>query len=144
MRIDPATSLAEGQFLGHYQLVRRLDKRYGIEIWHAQHIVIQVPVVLKVVLPDKRTSEEYQRDVFLLQNEARVLSALHHQYIIGYRDFIEGRNFCVLVLEYAPYRRPAHGLHGLLAVARGMRRAQQRFGLRQFSIMKRLVFEDIE
>lgn len=108
MRIDPATSLAEGQFLGHYQLVRRLDKRYGIEIWHAQHIVIQVPVVLKVVLPDKRTSEEYQRDVFLLQNEARVLSALHHQHIIGYRDFIEGRNFCVLVLEYAPYGSIVH------------------------------------
>ena len=103
MRIDPGTHLVTGQFLEHYQLIQRLDKRYGIEIWYAQHIILQVPVVLKVVLPDKRDAEEYQRDERLLQNEARVLSGLHHQYIIGYRDYIEGRNFSALVLEYAPY-----------------------------------------
>lgn len=112
MRIDPGTSLAEGQYFGHYQLVRRLDKRYGIEIWHAQHIIIQVPVVLKVVLPDMREKAEYQRDIHLLQNEAQILSALHHQYILSYRDYIEGRNFGMLVLEYAPYGSIVHR-HGI-------------------------------
>jgi len=103
MRIHPGTHLAEGQFLDHYQLVRCLDQRYGIEVWHAQHISLQVPVVLKVLLPENRKYEEYKRDERLLQNEARFLSGLHHHYIIGYRDYIEGRNFCALVLEYAPY-----------------------------------------
>lgn len=103
MRIYPGTHLTEGQSLERYQLVQRLDQRYGIEIWHAQHISLQVPVVLKVLFPENRNKEEYQRDERLLQNEARVLSGLHHQYIIGYRDYIEGRNFCALVLEYAPY-----------------------------------------
>lgn len=103
MRIYPGTQLAAGQFLDHYQLIRRLDKRYGIEIWHAQHIILQVPVVLKVLLSENREEEEYRRDEHFLRNEARILSGLHHQYIIGYRDYIEGRNFCALVLEYAPY-----------------------------------------
>jgi serine/threonine-protein kinase len=103
MRIDPGTHLATGQFLEHYQLVQRLDKRYGIEIWSAQHILLQIPVVLKILLPNKHGPEEYLRDERFLQNEARVLSGLHHQYIIGYRDYIRGRNFSALVLEYAPY-----------------------------------------
>ncbi|HEY3991788.1 MAG TPA: serine/threonine-protein kinase [Ktedonobacteraceae bacterium] len=103
MRIDSGTHLVTGQFLEHYQLIQRLDKRYGIEIWYAQHIILQAPVVLKIILPDKRDIEAYQRDEHFLQNEARVLSSLHHQYIIGYRDYIKGRNFSALVLEYAPY-----------------------------------------
>jgi serine/threonine protein kinase len=103
VKLYPESQLAEGQFFEHYQLIRRLDKRYGIEIWHAQHIILQVPVVLKVVLPDQREHKEYQRDVRLMQNEARVLSGLHHPYILNYRDYIDGRNFCALVLEYAPY-----------------------------------------
>ena len=108
MRIYPDTHLAAGQFLGHYQLVQRLDKRRGIEIWHAQHIIVQIPVVLKVLFPANREDEEYRRDERFLQNEARVLSGLHHHYIIGYRDYIEGRNFCALVLEYAPYGSIVH------------------------------------
>ncbi|HEY0756714.1 MAG TPA: serine/threonine-protein kinase [Ktedonobacteraceae bacterium] len=97
-----------GEVLEHYQLVRRLDKRHGIEIWHAQHVMLQVPVVLKVVLSEHRDDKEYRRDERLLQNEARILSSLHHQYIIGYRDYLEGRNFCALVLEYAPYGSIVH------------------------------------
>lgn len=103
MRAYWGSHLTAGQQLDHYQLVERLDKRYGIEIWHAQHITLQVPVVLKVVLSEKRDTKEYQRDERLLRNEARVLSGLHHHYIIAYRDYIEGRNFSALILEYARY-----------------------------------------
>ncbi len=104
MRIYPDTThLQACQLLEHYQLVQRLDKRQGIEIWHAQHIHIQVPVVLKILLSENRDREMYLRDERFLQNEARVLSSLHHQHIIGYRDYLEGRNFSALVLEYAPY-----------------------------------------
>jgi serine/threonine protein kinase len=103
MRTYPGPQLAVGQFFHHYQLVQSLDKRSGIEIWRAQHIIIQAPVVLKVLLPDNREDAEYQRDAHFLRNEARVLSSLHHQYIIGYRDYLEGRGFCALALEYAPY-----------------------------------------
>ena len=103
MGLYPGTHPGAGQFLAHYQLIQRLDKHYRTEVWYAQHIILQIPAVLKVVLPAKRDIEEYQRDKRLLQNEARVLSGLHHQYIIGYRDYIESRNFCALALEYAPY-----------------------------------------
>lgn len=108
MRTYWGMHLTAGQPLEHYQLVQRLDKRYGIEIWHAQHITLQVPVVLKVVLSENRDAKEYQRDERLLQNEARVLSGLHHQYIIAYRDYLEGRNFSALVLEYARYGSIVH------------------------------------
>lgn len=103
MRLYPGTHLAAGQFFKHYQLIQSLDKRPGSEIWHAQHIMLQVPVVLKILLAEQYTSDEYLRAVHLLRNEARMLAGLHHHHIIGYRDYIEGRNFCALVLEYAPY-----------------------------------------
>lgn len=103
MKTRPGPQPGASQFLAHYQFVQRLDKRRGIEIWRAQHIGIQTPVVLKIVSLANRPEQEYQRDVNLLQNEARVLSGIHHHYIIGYRDYLEGRNFRALVLEYAPY-----------------------------------------
>ena len=103
MKIVLDAPLAEGQLLGHYQLIRRLDKHYGLEIWQTQHSSLHVPAVLKILLLEQRTREEYQRDEHFLQNEARVLAHLHHHYIIGYRDYLIGRNFCALVLEYAPY-----------------------------------------
>jgi serine/threonine protein kinase len=108
MKLYPDTHLVADQFFKHYQLVQSLDQRPGTEIWQAQHILLQVPVVLKILFAENRPTEEYQREVHLLRNEARILSSQHHQYIIGYRDYIEGRNFCALILEYAPYGSVAH------------------------------------
>lgn len=96
------TTLAAGQSLGHYQLVQRLDKRRRIEVWYAQHISLHVPAALKILPLAHYAEEEYRREEQLLQNEARVLVDLHHPYIVGYRDYLVGRDYRALVLEYAP------------------------------------------
>src|SRR6266852_2536501 len=108
--------LAGGEAFGHYQLIERLDKSGGIEIWHAQHCCVQMQVVLKIALKGQRTFEEYDNDVRLLQNEAQVLSGLHHHFILSCRDYLVGRDYGALVLEYAPpgslaqNHRPGHKL----------------------------------
>lgn len=111
MKLIPGTHLDAGQSLGHYQLVQRLDQGHRAEVWLAQHVNLQVPVVLKILLQAGRSAEAYQRDGRFLQNEAQVLAGLHHHYIVGYRDYIEGRNFRALAMEYAPRGSVVH-FHG--------------------------------
>lgn len=106
MSINPGrylsdTHLAAGQSLGHYQLVQRLDKRRRIEVWYAQHISLHVPAALKILLLTSHAEDEYRREEQLLQNEARFLVNLHHPYIVGYRDYLVGRDYRALILEYA-------------------------------------------
>src|SRR5258708_4625439 len=103
IRNSTISHLAAGQAIDHYQLIQRLDEPGGIEIWHAQHFRVQTQVALKIALKEKSATEDYLNDVRLMQNEAQVLSGLHHHFILSYRDYLEGRNYSALVLEYAPY-----------------------------------------
>ncbi|HEX4713918.1 MAG TPA: serine/threonine-protein kinase [Ktedonobacteraceae bacterium] len=103
MKMSSDLRLRAGQALGHYQLVRMLDHRRPVEVWQGQHISVPIQVALKVLPRDGQEEEEYQHVERRLQNEALVLADLHHQHIVTLRDYLRGRNFHALVLEYAPY-----------------------------------------
>lgn len=102
MRISPGGHLQAGQALGHYQLIHPLDQRKPVEIWLGQHIQLQTPVALKILQLDNLGEEDTQRYERRLQNEARILASLHHQYIVGYRDYKLARRFLYIVMQYAP------------------------------------------
>jgi serine/threonine protein kinase len=101
MQASSGLRLQAGQALGHYQLVQPLDRRRAVEVWRGQHISLHTQVALKVLMHTGRSAEEYQRAERRLRNEALMLDGLRHQHIIGFRDYLEGRGYCVLVLEYA-------------------------------------------
>lgn len=102
MRERPGTHLEAGQAVGHYQLIQLLDQRSMIEVWLGQHISLQAPVALKILSWDGLQEEESLRHERRLHHEARVLATLHHQHIVGFRDYLVWRNFRVLVMQYAP------------------------------------------
>ena len=96
------TPLQRGQLLGHYQLLRPLDRRSATEIWQGQHVNLGVSVALKILRRDSLDEEEREHYEERLQNEAEVLAGLHHQHIVGYRDFRESRGLWYIVMQYAP------------------------------------------
>jgi serine/threonine protein kinase len=101
MRTSSNQPLQAGQALGHYQLIRPLDQRPATEVWQALHIDLQVNLALKII-PRNLPVEEYLRYEQRLREEARILASLHHPHIVGYRDYLRGRDFYALVLQYAP------------------------------------------
>jgi len=101
MSASPGVHLQVGQALGHYQLVHALDQRKPIEIWLGQHIHLQVPVALKILRLDSLQEDELQRYEKRFHNEARILAGLHHQYIVGYRDYTLSRRFLSIAMQYA-------------------------------------------
>jgi serine/threonine protein kinase len=102
MSIRPGSHLEAGQALGHYQLIRVLDQRSMIEVWQGQHISLHTPVALKVLRWDSLQEDESTRHERRLYHEAQVLATLHHQHIVGFRDYLVWRNFRALVIQYAP------------------------------------------
>ena len=102
MNVRPGTRLEAGQAVGHYQLIQLLDRRSMIEVWQGQHIRLHAPVALKILRWDGLQEEESLRHELRLQHEAQVLANLHHQHIVGFRDYLVWRNFYVLVIQYAP------------------------------------------
>lgn len=102
MRIRPGTHLEAGQAVGHYQLVQLLDQRSMTEVWQGQHIRLHAPVALKILRWDGLQEDESLHHERRLQHEAQVLANLHHQHIVGFRDYLVWRNFYVLVMQYAP------------------------------------------
>lgn len=95
--------LRVGQALGHYQLVRLLDRRRTVEVWQGQHIALPIQVVLKVLTRGNQLEDEYRYTASRLQNEALILAGLHHQHIVTLRDYLQERTVQALVMEYAPY-----------------------------------------
>ncbi|HET8843270.1 MAG TPA: hypothetical protein VFN35_17540, partial [Ktedonobacteraceae bacterium] len=93
MSMSSGMPLRAGQALGHYQLIHPLDQRKPVEIWLGQHISLQAPVALKIFQQDGLQNEDILRYEKRLQNEARILAGLHHQYIVGYRDYKVSRRF---------------------------------------------------
>lgn len=102
MQIDFHSPLQEGQALGHYQLVQLLDRRRAVEVWSCQHIHLPLQAVLKILPRYGGPVEEYQRVERRLRNEALMLAGLRHPHIVGFRDYLQGRHFQALVIEYAP------------------------------------------
>lgn len=89
--------LARGKLLGKYRLVRRMAKGGYGEIWRAQDTIEDVPVALKLPLPEP---DEAALTSVLLR-EIRTIVRLRHPHIIPVRnaDIIQGR--LVLVTELA-------------------------------------------
>lgn len=102
MEVRSGLRLWTGEAVGHYQLVEQLDRRRAVEVWRGQHISLHTQVALKILPRAGRSSEDYQRVERRLRNEALVLAGLRHQHIVGFRDYLEGRDYRALVLEYAP------------------------------------------
>ena len=103
MAIRLNSQLQEGQALGHYQLIQLLDRRRAVEIWRGQHISLPIQVALKILVRNGSPTEEYQRVERRLRNEALMLEGIRHQHIVVFRDYLLGRDFQALVIEYAPY-----------------------------------------
>jgi serine/threonine protein kinase len=102
MEMSSGRHLQEWRALGHYQLVCPLDQRNAIEVWLGQHISLGMPVALKILRQDGLQEEELQHYEMRLQNEAGVLADLHHQYIVGFRDYRRSRGLLHIVMQYAP------------------------------------------
>ena len=101
MQARSGLRLQAGQPVGHYQLVQLLDRRQAVDVWRGQHITLHTQVALKILMRAGHSTEEYQRAERRLRNEALILEGLHHHYIIGFRDYLDERGYCALVLEYA-------------------------------------------
>lgn len=102
MEITFHSPLQEGQALGHYQLVQLLDRRRAVEVWWCQHIHLPIQAVLKILPRYGNPAEEYQRVERRLRNEALMLAGLRHPHVVGFRDYLQGRDFQALVIDYAP------------------------------------------
>lgn len=103
MEVSSGPHLQEGQSLGHHQLVQLLDQRRAVEVWRGQHIGLPIQVALKILPRTGESEEAYRRVEQRLRNEALMLAGLRHPHIISFRDYIQGRDFSALVIEYAPY-----------------------------------------
>jgi serine/threonine protein kinase len=97
------TRLRAGRALGHYQLIRLLDRKRAIEVWQAQHIELHTAVALKVLQRSALQEDELLSHEIRLHNEARVLSDFHSPHIVGFHDYRLSRNFRYIVIQYAPY-----------------------------------------
>ena len=102
MEVRSDLRLRAGEAVGHHQLVQLLDRRRAVEVWRGQHISLHTQVALKILPRAGHSQEDYWHVERRLRNEALVLAGLHHQHIIGFRDYLERRDYRALVLEYAP------------------------------------------
>lgn len=102
MDVRSGLRLQAGDAIGHYQLVELLDHRRAVEVWRGQHIGRQTQVALKILPLAGCAPEDYRRVERRLHNEALILAGLRHQHILGFRDYLEWRDYRALVLEYAP------------------------------------------
>lgn len=88
------------RFLGRYALIKRIGRGGMAEVWvgkaHGGHGFEKI-VAIKILLPDKVASEDYQRS---LSDEAKIHVALKHPNIVDIYDFnFEAQN-PYLVMEY--------------------------------------------
>lgn len=97
------SDLHAGQALGHYQLIKLLDQRSVVEVWQAQHVILHTQVALKILPLHPLPEQNLFRYETRLRCEAQVLGELHHQHIVGFRDYILWRPFVALVMQYAPH-----------------------------------------
>ncbi|QQR81243.1 MAG: serine/threonine protein kinase [Deltaproteobacteria bacterium] len=87
-------------FLGRYALIKRIGRGGMAEVWvgkaHGGHGFEKI-VAIKILTPDKVTSEDYQR---ALSDEAKIHVTLKHPNIVDIYDFnFEAQN-PYLVMEY--------------------------------------------
>ncbi len=108
MSTGPSTYLQTGRTLGHYQLVRPLERKYATEVWLGQHIYLHTPVALKILALNAVQEDELPHYESRLHNEACILANFHHPHIVGFRDYYLSPSFRYIVMQYAPYGSLGH------------------------------------
>ncbi|GCE15267.1 WD40 repeat domain-containing serine/threonine protein kinase [Tengunoibacter tsumagoiensis] len=93
----------EGQELGNYRLLKRIGKGGFGQVYVAEHLYLQTPAAVKLLLDDIEDAQlESFRAAFL--QEGRRIAALKHPHILRVIDFNIEKSTPYLVMEYA-----AHG-----------------------------------
>lgn len=79
-----------------YRIKRELGRGASSAVYEAEHADLGLAVALKVLSADRASSADY---VDRFRREARALSRLSHEHLVGLRDFgqsADGRLFCVM------------------------------------------------
>ena len=140
------SNLDVGRELGHYHLINLLDRRGLIEVWQAQHVILHTQVALKILPLHASHEPDLFRYETRLRCEAQVLAELHHQHIVGFRDYILWRPFVALVMQFAPYRSLARAHPpGRKVPLPQVRRYVEQIGAALFSLHRRgLLHRDVK
>ena len=130
-----------GDIIGGYRLLRFLGQGGFGEVYYAEHLYLQTPVAVKLLVPQ---GEQELRD--LMRSEARTSARLIHPHIISVLDFgFEGET-PYLVMAYAPggTLRSLHPQGTTLTIQRVAFYVQRMAQALQFAHDHKIVHRDVK
>lgn len=94
-------SSSEGQFVGHYRIIRKLASGGAGEVYLALDTRLERQVALKFLLPGSGHDEEDRQKIL---DEARAASRLNHSNIVSIHAVEEVEGRCFVAMEYVEGR----------------------------------------
>lgn len=90
------TSLAEGDQLGRYRIVRQIGAGGMSTVFEAEHVDLGKPVALKALLPQLEGSDEVRARML---REGKAASSIRHPHVVDISDVGEFEGITYLVME---------------------------------------------
>ena len=96
MGMHLGSSLSTGQLVGRCRVVRLLGRGGMGEVYLAEHLSLQKPVALKILLPDLENKDRVER----FFKEARTCSRIEHPNVVVIHDVGEQDGLYYIVMQY--------------------------------------------